>query len=312
MITVDLFAGAGGFTEGAEEAGAEVVWAANHWQLAVDYHQRNHPHVVHACQDLQQADPRIAPRHGLLIASPACQGHSNAATRGGTGRRGTAPAHDYLRASAWAVITFAEVHRPRALLVENVVEFRRWALFEPWLAALRALGYALGLHIVNAADLGVPQSRKRLFVVGTRSRRPLDIHLPMVPRANARTFVDVEGGEGWEPVSCKSDEVRARVAKGRRRFPRGAFLSQHTTDHPGRSLDRPIGTITTKHQWAIVRRGRHCDEMRMLNRTEYIAAMSFPPDYKLPAEVTVALELLGGAVCPVVARELVAAVRRAA
>jgi len=74
----DLFAGLGGFTEGAEAAGVDVVWAANHWPQAVECHRRNHPRVEHLCQDLQQADWTTVPRHDLLLASPACQGHSKA------------------------------------------------------------------------------------------------------------------------------------------------------------------------------------------------------------------------------------------
>jgi DNA (cytosine-5)-methyltransferase 1 len=76
MRAVDLFAGLGGFTEGATRAGVQVVWAANHWKAAVDVHARNHPHTDHACQDLRQADWGSVPAHDLLLASPACQGHS--------------------------------------------------------------------------------------------------------------------------------------------------------------------------------------------------------------------------------------------
>jgi DNA (cytosine-5)-methyltransferase 1 len=73
---VDLFAGWGGFTLGANQAGLDVVYAANHWQTAVDVHERNHPNAVHACQDLRQADWSALPAYDVLLASPACQGHS--------------------------------------------------------------------------------------------------------------------------------------------------------------------------------------------------------------------------------------------
>ena len=51
MKAIDLFAGWGGFTLGAEQAGVDVVWAANHWPLAVAAHTLNHPNITHACQD---------------------------------------------------------------------------------------------------------------------------------------------------------------------------------------------------------------------------------------------------------------------
>ena len=130
MNAIDLFAGAGGFSTGAAMAGAHVLWAANHWPTAVEWHRRNHPDTAHACQDLQQCDFGAAPAHDLLLASPACQGHSRA--------RGAERAHhDAQRATAWAVVTCAEVHRPAVVLLENVPEFARWVLFPAWCAAMR-------------------------------------------------------------------------------------------------------------------------------------------------------------------------------
>lgn len=78
MKAIDLFAGAGGFSTGATMAGVHVVWAANHWPAAVQVHANNHPDTLHVCQDLQQADWSLVPAHDLLMASPACQGHSRA------------------------------------------------------------------------------------------------------------------------------------------------------------------------------------------------------------------------------------------
>ena len=152
MIAIDLFAGLGGFTEGASQAGVHVAYAANHWPLAVQWHAANHPDTEHACQDLQQADFRAAPAHDILLASPACQGHSPARGR-------ERPHHDAQRATAWAVVTCAEVHRPAVVLVENVPAFARWVLFPAWCAALDALGYALAPMVLDAADAGVPQHR---------------------------------------------------------------------------------------------------------------------------------------------------------
>ena len=140
MIAADLFAGAGGFSEGARAAGCTVVWAANHWPLAVEWHAANHPDTAHACQDLQQADFRQMPAHDLLLASPACQGHSPA--------RGKEQAHhDAQRSTAWAVVSAAECHRPGVVLVENVPAFTRWALYPAWEQAMRALGYQVAPHL---------------------------------------------------------------------------------------------------------------------------------------------------------------------
>lgn len=171
MKAIDLFAGAGGFSTGAVMAGCQVAWAANHWPAAVAIHAGNHPDTEHLCQDLQQADWRNVPAHDMLMASPACQGHSKA-------RGKEAPHHDAQRSTAWAVVSAAEFHRPAVVLIENVPEFAKWTLYPAWCAAMTALGYALAPMVLDAADHGVAQHRRRIFIVGTRSKHPLEPHRP--------------------------------------------------------------------------------------------------------------------------------------
>lgn len=178
MIAVDLFAGLGGFSEGARLAGVRVAWAANHWRAAVQVHAQNHPDTAHACQDLQQADWSEVPAHDVLLASPACQGHSRA--------RGTErPHHDACRSTAWAVVACAEYHRPPVCVVENVPEFLRWRLFPAWADAMTRLGYAVRPLAVDAADCGVPQHRRRVFVVCTVGSASLPLKLPTRPHVPA-------------------------------------------------------------------------------------------------------------------------------
>lgn len=304
MRAVDLFAGAGGFSTGAAMAGAEVVWAANHWPIAVEWHSANHPDTVHACQDLQQVDFREAPAHDILLASPACQGHSRA--------RGTEkPHHDALRSTAWAVVTCAEVHRPEAAIIENVTEFAEWALYPAWCAAMHALGYALAPMVIDAADHGVPQHRRRLFVVATRSKHPIVLDLPRREPATAAQVIDFDAGR-WSDVRKpgRSPRTLARIDAGRRahgeRFVAPYYGSG--SGETGRSLARPLGTITTRDRWAVI----DGDQMRMLTADECRAAMGFPEGYRLPATHRDAVHLLGNAVCPPVACDLICAIRRAA
>lgn len=308
MKAIDLFAGAGGFTEGAEQVPrprVRVVWAGNHWKLAVETHNRNHPSVLHSCQDLHQADWRVIPSMDIVLASPACTGHSQAASAVGKGQRGRAPMHDALRSTAWAVVSCLEVHRPPAALVENVPEFTKWILYPAWEQAMEALGYALHVNTFDAAEFGVPQNRKRIFITAVRAKKPLILESPKLEPVPFADCID-HSVDTWAPVSGKPPAVKGRVAKGRRSFPRGMFVTQHVTGHPGRSIERPLATITTKHQLALVREGRWGDEMRMLTVDELRCAMGFPDDYWLPKDrVCDSVKLLGNAVCPPVARELV-------
>lgn len=304
MNAIDLFAGAGGFSTGATAAGANVLWAANHWPAAVHWHTANHPSTHHACQDLQQADFRDAPAHDVLLASPACQGHSKAR---GTDR----PHHDARRATAWAVVTCAEVHRPAFAVVENVPEFASWPLYPAWCAAMAALGYALAPMVLDAADHGVPQHRRRLFIVASRSRHPVELQLQRRPHVPAVQVVDFSAGR-WALVHKPGRSARtlARIASGRSRH--GArFVAPYYgsgSGETGRSLDRPLGTITTRDRWAVV----DGDRMRMLTADECRAAMGFPAGYLLPAQHKEAVHLLGNAVCPPVATDIINALSTAA
>lgn len=302
MRAVDLFAGAGGFSTGAVMAGCSVVWAANHWQAAVDIHSRNHPATAHACQDLQQADWSAVPAHDILLASPACQGHSRA-------RGKDLPRHDAQRSTAWAVVSAAEFHRPAVVVVENVPEFARWALFPAWCSAMVALGYALAPMILDAADHGVAQHRRRLFVVATRSKHPIDLIFAARERVPASSIIDLTAG-AWSAIDRPGRAAKslARIAAGRVQFGEQFVVAYYGNETGGRSLRRPLGTVTTVDRYAVVNGAR----MRMLSAAEYRSAMGFPGNYQLPKRHRDAVKMLGNAVCPPVARDVISALRRAA
>lgn len=302
---IDLFAGGGGFTTAAESVGVRVLWAANHWPVAVDVHQRNHPGVVHACQDLHQARWETVPAHDLLLASPCCQGHSKA-------RGKDKPGSDSSRSTAWAVVSAAEYHRPQALVVENVPEFLDWTLYEPWADCLRRLGYSLSKVVVDAARAGVPQERVRVFVVGVRATVPLIIAPPREPLVPASTFLRFDEGQKWTPVlrPGRAPATVARWEDGRRRFGDRFVAPFYGSGSglTGRSIDRPIGTITTLDRWMVV----SGDRLRMLTADECRAAMGFPAGYLLPSTHKEAVHVMGNAVCPPAAAYVIREVLRCA
>lgn len=304
MNAIDLFAGAGGFSTGAQMAGCNVVWAANHWQSAVDIHAANHPGAQHSCQDLHQADWSQVPAHDLLLASPCCQGHSKA-----RGKLSGNPQHDTSRSTAWSVVSATEHHKPEVSVTENVPEFLQWALYPAWQQAMEALGYRLSPHIIDAADHGVPQHRERLFIVATRTKHPLMLQLPKRDLVPASSFVNFESGN-WTAIDKPGRAVNtlARIAEGRRVNGDRFISSYYGNERGGRALSRPIGTITTRDRHAIVDGAR----MRMLSAQECRAAMGFPSGYQLPKQHRLAVHMLGNAVCPPVARDVINAIRKAA
>jgi DNA (cytosine-5)-methyltransferase 1 len=182
MLTLtDLFCGAGGSSSGAEQVpGVRVRMAANHWALAVATHNENLPHADHDTANISQAEPRRYPRTHILWASPECTNHSQA-----KGKRKADQQPDLFgevlpdeaavrsRATMMDVLRFAEIHRYRAIVVENVIEVRDWVLWPAWVTGLDNLGYEHEVVYLNsmhaqAAGRPAPQSRDRLYVVAWR------------------------------------------------------------------------------------------------------------------------------------------------
>jgi len=311
MKAVDLFAGWGGFSEGARMAGVEVVWAANHWQLAVDAHAVNHPGTKHSCQELGgDTNYSRLPDFDLLLASPACQGHSRAAhpSRANTDR--VRVHHDELRATAWAVVGCADTCLPKSIIVENVEDFRNWRLYPRWRGCLEDLGYHVQELVLRLSHFDTPQRRDRLFVVATR--KPVELGLPVVDASNRRRVLSIEPAFGpcidwdadvpWTAVRNATPAVKDRIARGRAKLGR-RFIGQHVGDGGGLvPLDEPIRTITTKDQWFVCRD----DEYRPLTIRENARAMGFRDDYFWPkATRKNTIKGIGNSVGPRLAKRLI-------
>jgi DNA (cytosine-5)-methyltransferase 1 len=297
LTAVDLFAGCGGTCEGAVQAGLRVLVAANHWPVAVATHRLNHPEVEHLTQDLQQADFHTWPDFDVLLASPACQGHTRA-------RGKERPHHDASRSAAWAVVACAEAKKPQFLAIENVPEFRRWSLYPEWTRCLRKLGYTLTENVLDAADFGVPQHRRRLFVVGVHKAvgvRPLVIPPGESPHVPAVTVLD-PNASNWSPILKRGralDTVR-RIIRGRRVYGDRFLVAYFGKEKGGRNIHQPLGTVLTRDRYALI----DGPWMRMLTATEYRRAMGFGDNYRLPDTHRLAVSLLGNAVCPPVAKHV--------
>lgn len=303
MIAVDLFAGLGGFSEAARICGIDVAWAGNHLPLAVQWHATNHPDTEHSCQDLHLQDWRKLPKHDLGLCAPCCQGHTNA-------RGQDKPHHDASRATAWAVTAYLECCRPQFAVIENVPAFRKWKLYPAWIQALQLLGYSLQEVILDAADCGIAQHRVRLFWL--LSLQPLaPVAIEPLPHVGVREVLRWDA-YNWNPIYRKgrAEKTIARVETGRGQFGDRFCMPYYGSGSglTGRSLDRPLGTLTTRARWGLV----DGDQTRMVHPEEAAAAMSFPADYKLPAKADEAHYLLGNAVPPKQGARIIQALLEAA
>ena len=272
----DLFCGAGGTSKGLRLACNRLgrrldLTAINHWPTAIDTHRTNQPEARHICERLELVDPRqVVPggRLDLLVASPECTHHSNA--------RGGRPVSDQQRASAWTVLRWAEALYIRSILIENVPEFATWGpvgangrplkhrageTYRAFLEALRSLGYHVEARVLTAADYGDPTTRKRLFILADRRRRPhwpKQTHAPRSTAAsqglpawrNAREIIDwsIPGQSIFTRRRPLAPATLRRIEAGLRKFggasaePFIVILRNHST---ARGLDEPAPTVTT-------------------------------------------------------------------
>jgi DNA (cytosine-5)-methyltransferase 1 len=135
------------------------------------------------------------------------------------------------------------------------------------------------------------------------------IDLPKRPHVPASSFIDFGAGS-WQPIEKpgRAANTLARIAAGRAAHGDRFISSYYGAEKGGRSIARPVGTITTRDRHAII----DGDRMRMFSAQECRAAMGFPVDYILPAAHRDAVHMLGNAVAPPAARDVITAMLEAA
>lgn len=225
-ITVtDQFCGAGGSSQGVRMVaneqklgtGLEVKLAMNHWKLAIQTHNTNFPNTDHVCTDISACDPRRYPSTNILITSPECTVHSPAG--GGqakkkmygnqislSGKLASEEAEERSRATMWDVCRFAEYHNYEIVIVENVIEARKWVLFDVWLQAMLNLGYNHEIKFINSKHAHpTPQSRDRMYCVFWKkgNKRPNLEFTPLAPCS--KCLQQVHAIQWWKPSKKRKD-----------------------------------------------------------------------------------------------------------
>ena len=303
LTAIDLFAGAGGATEGLRRAGFRIVAAVENDPAAASTYHANHPEVVPLFVDIQSVPIRpirlaLGLKRGaltLLKACPPCRGYSTLA-----GSHRDNPDND-LVADAWPWIS---EFRPSAFLLENVWGLRRDPRFARLVRRARGAGYRVGVYRIDAADFGVPQHRRRLIALGVRGPAKPPSNLldelgdVLRPRRTAAdVFAAAEGLDATvDPLHRGrnlSDAVLSRVRSipvggGRFDLPESLQLAchraiegRHATASYGRiRLDEPAPTMTTRCTTPACGRFIHPTENRGLTLREASLIQTFPPDYR--------------------------------
>lgn len=151
----DLFSGFGGSSIGAMQAGLTPIWAIEKSSAVADVARANlGDHVIVA--DVLDVDPSNLPRPDVLHASPPCPSFSIANSKAAEQQADI----DMALATACFICKL----QPRVFTLENVPPYRHAVLFGIVVGALAEMGYFYDWDILNAADFGVPQTRRRLFL----------------------------------------------------------------------------------------------------------------------------------------------------
>lgn len=256
-IAIDLFAGGGGLSLGFRKAGFRVAQAVEKDAKSAATYRHNNPDVDLIEDDVDNLDPalclqRIGLRPGdatVLIGGVPCQGFSESNRR--TRNSGNPSNHLYKK-----FIQFMSVMRPAWFVIENVAGLRtmeRGVILQHIIEECSALGYQVEWRELNSAEYGVPQVRRRIFIVGNRVGAPI-------------VFPEPTHGKGRKPYATVRQAISdlPRLKNGADRDYLQYAKSGRGLSHYQRVMRASMegtgevqGNLVTRSSGIIIRRYRH-------------------------------------------------------
>lgn len=203
---IDLFCGCGGMSVGIKNAGVEVIAGVDIEKSYISSFEKNFPNSKALVLDLSEIDPfefmkilKLSQGELFLLAGgPPCQGFSKNVPRS---KRREKDANNLLINT---YINYCKALRPELILMENVAEMKNG--FDRYYSntinqELKLLGYNVKLLILNAADYGVPQKRKRAFFLGIKSPYELPFLQPTHFKQKELDLFKDKHVSVWEAIS---------------------------------------------------------------------------------------------------------------
>ena len=292
---LDLFCGAGGLSLGFRVCGF-AVRGIDACRDAVKTYRANLGAAE--CQDLF-AEPDL-PAADVVIAGPPCQPWS---------RAGKGKGEDDRRDGLAIVLDAVRKIRPVAVVVENVPELarsERRGHLDRFEGALEALDYLVEEWVLNAADYGVPQNRRRIFITGIVGDGGVERPPPWTTRVAARRAIP---GTYWRETSAArpvSEGMNAYIE----RYERASGCRTPRDLH----LDRPARTLTVRNLSGatgdMIRLRLGNGSRRTLTVIEAARLQSFPDWFQFSGTRTSRFKQIGNAVPPLLARAIAETVCR--
>ncbi len=282
MRVVDLFSGCGGMSLGLEQAGFNVVGAFDNWDPAIAIYSENFKHPIFKV-DLNSEEASMAVKNlnpDLIAGGPPCQDYSIAGKRT-LGKR------------ANLTIRFAEIVtsvRPTWVIFENVYNIERFSTLPKMKKLLSDAGYGLSSMVLDASHCGVPQKRKRFFLIGCLTERD--------------GFLDsiMKNGLSETPMTVRDyfgDSLHTQFYYMHpRSYNRRAVFSIDEPAATVRGINRPIPDNYRKHP---ADKAEIKDGVRALTTRERGCLQTFPESFVFPGAKTDVELAIGNAVPPVLA-----------
>ena len=322
--TLSLFSGLGGLDLGAHLAGWRVASAidADPSALSCLHQALGTPITTGFTEQLDPED--VIARSGMaadgsaiLIGGPPCTAFSHA----GFWLKHKRDGSDHQTARIDDFWTYVRLLRPRAFLMENVpgLAFQTHSAYlESLERKARRNGYSISTAILDASDFGVPQARRRLFVVGLKSRSKFAFPKPTFAgarRSSGWAVTDLSAGsnpaEKDEKLTGKYSDLLPLVPRGgnylhftkERGYPRPifgwrkrywSFLLKLDPNEPSPTIPATRVTNNGPFHW----------RNRRLRIRELARLQGFPDNYPLDADLTLARRHIGNAVPPLFAAQL--------
>lgn len=176
---IDLFAGAGGLSYGFEAKGYDVVLALEKDSWAIETYKANHRNLNCLEADITKIPDDVFEEYkgkvDIVMGGPPCQGFSIAASN----RRKEGDERNFLYREFLRVVS---VVKPKVVLLENVKEFGKYflpdgrLLVDDVVSTLDSFGYKCSFSVIDVKDYGVPQDRRRFFLIGVKDKS-FDVNL---------------------------------------------------------------------------------------------------------------------------------------
>ena len=307
--TLDLYCGGGAGSWGAQLGGASIVCGVDAWQLAIDTFKSNYEEAYAKCIRI---DDNSSPAElgdlgniDLVLASPECTNHTHA--------KGANRTDETSRATATHSLKFIRELEPRWVVMENVIQMRAWHRYDYLISTLGELGYRPKEITLDASNFGVPQRRRRLFIVGDRKSSPPEMDLADgSPLKTANSILDPEGTWASRPLYSEGRAKPTLERAERAIFALGRgipfLIVYYGSDGSGgwQRLDKPLRTITTLDRFGLVEWDGSTPMLRMLQVPELMRAMGLDGGYKLPwGTRRDRIKLLGNGICAPVMKYVV-------